>query len=237
MGKLGQQEDLVLYEPPQSILEALPKVRLRALVGPSGSGKSTIIDILQKKWPTKYAQVVGDTTRRPRKGEVDGATYNFRAEEEMIHDLHARRFLQVVPGSMGNFYATRPEQYPANKFAIMAIQARVMEKFQKLRFKDIKWLLIVPCSDKDWLRWQESNAQSVQDRKEREAEAIDSYARSLSNPNTYYILNDTPENAARRIVQVDSNRRPDNEILAKQTAICNLEALKARLALTHRDNE
>src|SRR5581483_8240726 len=112
---LLQAEDIALYEAPLEILEKLGAVTLYAMVAPYGSGKDSIIDWLVTYRPDKFAPIVGDTSRPPRPGETEGVEYHFRTEAEMIEDLHASRFVQVAPGFAGNFYGTRPEQYPTDR--------------------------------------------------------------------------------------------------------------------------
>lgn len=228
MKDLGQKEALALYRPADEIKQKLGEITLWAFVGPYGSGKDSVMDFLQAYMPSRFARVVGDTTRSPRKGEKKGVTYNFRTKKEMIEDLNEGRFVQVAPGTIGNFYGTRPDQYPVGKIAMMAIQAAEMENFQSLGFKEVKWLLIVPRSDEDWQQWQSGNIQSPEDKKQRDDEAIRSYTLSLTNASTRYVLNDEIEKAAQRVIRLSDGRKIPDETLAKSTAHRNLSALKRR---------
>jgi guanylate kinase len=49
-------------------------------IGASASGKTTLCTILDKEYDTVH-KVVTDTTRSPRKGEVDKVHYNFVSEQ------------------------------------------------------------------------------------------------------------------------------------------------------------
>lgn len=228
MNKLGLLEDLALYEPAPAVLQKLSEVVLYAIVAPYSSGKDSIIDWLEDNRPHQFARVVGDTSRLPRPGEIDGTTYHFRSKTEMVDDLRNGRFVQAVPGFMNNFYATRPEQYPTDKIAVKPIQAREMAKFERLGLKEVKWLQIVPYSDEAWQVWQSRRTYKAKDQHQRDIEAIQSYTLSLVNQSTYFILNDEIEKAAQRVTQITIGRRPDDEVEARRIATCNLEILKKR---------
>lgn len=222
-------EELVLYEASPEVLQKLGEIILYAIVAPYGSGKDSIIDWLVTHRPHKFAPVVGDTTRPPREGEVDGVEYHFRSKAEMIDDLHSGRFVQVVPGFTGDFYATRPEQYPTDKIAIKPIQAREMNKYEKFGLKHLKWLQIVPHSHEAWLSWQKGRTYKAQDQDERNNEAIQSYTLALTNPRAQFVLNDEIEKAGHRVIQIAAGGRPADETKAKQIAVRNLEALKQQV--------
>lgn len=228
MKELGLNEEIALYQESQEVRRELGRVTLFAFVGPSGSGKDSIMNYLEESMPNRFAKVVGDTSRRRRKGEIDGRTYHFRTKKDMRDDLTAHNFVQVAPGSLGDFYGTRPGQYPIDKNAMMAVQARVMSKFSQLGFGRLLWLHIVPHSDEAWQQWQIGQGQSKDDERERLEEAISSYSLSLINRDTYYVLNDEIADAANRVVQISEGRRPADEQLAKKTATKNLDALKLR---------
>jgi guanylate kinase len=194
------------------------EVSLYGIVAPYSSGKDSVVNELITKWPDLFAVIVGDTSRPPRQNEINGVTYHFRQLDEMIADLRAGRFVQVVPGFEGNFYATRPEQYPTGKIAVKPIQAREMLNYQKLNLKELKWLQIVPYSNEAWLLWRARRTFSPQDRAERDQEAIQSYELAFANPDTIYILNDTVENAAQRVLQVANGQIPADADKAKAAA-------------------
>lgn len=229
MREPGLTEELHFYEPSPEVQRQIGEIVLYAVVGPSGSGKDSVMDHLAENWPDRFGRVVGDASRRPRKGEVDGQTYHFRTKDEMAKDLLAQRYVQVAPGSLGNFYGTRISEYPKDKISLMAIQARVMQGLNSLGFKRLVWLQLVPKSHDDWLNWQQNHDHTAEDTSERLEEGADSYTKALLNRDAYFILNDSIDDAAARIVQVADGRRPADERDAREIAVNNMEALKKLL--------
>ena len=85
--------------------------------GPSGAGKSTLIREALAAIPG-LAYSVSATTRKPRKGEVDGRDYVFLSREEFERWIEEGRFLEWAEYS-GNLYGT-----PADKVEEMLEEGR-----------------------------------------------------------------------------------------------------------------
>lgn len=221
-------ELLSSYRANPDVLQKMGEVILYGIVAPYSSGKDSVVNELVAKWPDLFAVIVGDASRPARQNEVDGVTYHFRQLDDMIDDLRVGRFVQVVPGFEGNFYATRPEQYPTGKIAIKPIQAREMLNYQKLNLKELKWLQIVPYSNDAWLSWRARRTFSPQDQTERDQEATQSYELAFANPDTVYILNDSVERAAQRVWQVANGQVPDDQEKAIAAAHNIYDNLNAR---------
>ena len=67
--------------------------KLLILSGFSGVGKGTVIQQLLTEYPEKYVVAVSATTRKPRKGEVDGKSYHFKKREEFEDLINKNEFL------------------------------------------------------------------------------------------------------------------------------------------------
>ena len=78
--------------------------RLIVVSGPSGAGKSTLIRQALSDVP-ELAYSVSATTRKPRKGEVDGRDYIFLSREEFERWIDEEKFLEWAEYS-GNLYGT-----------------------------------------------------------------------------------------------------------------------------------
>ncbi len=83
-----------------------PGALLVVVSGPSGVGKDTIIKALRARSAQRdYHYVVTCTTRSPRPGEVDGASYHFLGRERFDALRDAGAFLESARVH-GNWYAT-----------------------------------------------------------------------------------------------------------------------------------
>jgi guanylate kinase len=83
-----------------------PGALLVVVSGPSGVGKDTIIEALrQQPRGPDYHYVVTCTTRAPRPGEVDGASYHFLTKDRFCALRDAGAFLEWAEVH-GNWYAT-----------------------------------------------------------------------------------------------------------------------------------
>lgn len=75
------------------------------ICGPSGSGKSTLLKRLLAENKDKLAFTISHTTRKPRKGEVNGREYHFVGREEMERMIKNNEFVEHTEFS-GNLYGT-----------------------------------------------------------------------------------------------------------------------------------
>jgi guanylate kinase len=72
---------------------------------PSGAGKTTIVHYLLKKIPGLEFSVSA-TTRSRRSNEVDGRDYYFIKEEEFLHRIAHKEFVEFEEVYSGTFYGT-----------------------------------------------------------------------------------------------------------------------------------
>ena len=71
---------------------------------PSGGGKGTILRrLFENNKNLKFS--VSATTRKPRKGEIDGKDYYFISKEEFINDINSGKMLEYAE-YCDNFYGT-----------------------------------------------------------------------------------------------------------------------------------
>lgn len=70
---------------------------------PSGTGKTTLCESVRKAFSPEYS--VSCTTRKPRKGEVDGVHYHFISVTEFAEKVSRGEFLEHAEVH-GNFYGT-----------------------------------------------------------------------------------------------------------------------------------
>jgi len=72
--------------------------------GPSGAGKSSLVGELEKNINNIYFSV-SVTTRKMRKGEVEGVDYHFVSKDEFEKDIASGMFLEWAEVH-GNYYGT-----------------------------------------------------------------------------------------------------------------------------------
>ncbi|WP_353128596.1 guanylate kinase [Parapedobacter pyrenivorans] len=73
---------------------------------PSGAGKTTIVKYLLAKHPEKISFSISASTRVPREGEVNGKDYYFISQEEFLHRIAKKEFIEFEEVYSGTFYGT-----------------------------------------------------------------------------------------------------------------------------------
>lgn len=88
--------------------EKLPG-KLFLIVGPSGSGKGTVIKRLSQKY-AGFVYPISYTTRKPRKGEVDGQVYHFVSDEKFKKMVVDDELLEYAIVHSNNYYGTAKKE-------------------------------------------------------------------------------------------------------------------------------
>lgn len=81
------------------------KGKLFLIVGPSGVGKGTVIEHLKKLHP-EFEYPISATTRDPRPGEEDGATYHFVDHDEFERMIEKGELLEYAIVHNKEYYGT-----------------------------------------------------------------------------------------------------------------------------------
>lgn len=79
--------------------------RTIVICGPSGSGKSTLLRRLLAEYKEHFTFSVSHTTRKPRRGELNGREYHFVQVNEMLDMIGQNEFIEHTQFS-GNYYGT-----------------------------------------------------------------------------------------------------------------------------------
>jgi guanylate kinase len=80
--------------------------KLIVISGPSGSGKTTIVRRLMELERERLHLSVSATTRPPREGEIDGASYYFLSPDDFARRRKRGEFLECVEVYPGLWYGT-----------------------------------------------------------------------------------------------------------------------------------
>jgi guanylate kinase len=80
------------------------KARLFVISAPSGAGKTTLVRQVLKQFP-QLSYSVSHTTRKPRKGEIDGKDYFFIDKKDFQARIDQDKWIEWAQVH-GNFYGT-----------------------------------------------------------------------------------------------------------------------------------
>lgn len=193
------------YKPSEEVLQELRKVRLVGVVGPSGSGKTTLLRQAAARDP-ELQVVVSDVSRPKRPEERDGVDYFFRDKQSMLDAIERREYVQVASSNSGDFYATHIQSYPQHGLAVLTIWADAIPVFQKLPFKNMRVIFVVPPS---FVVWQERLG--LHDfapvfQQKRLAEARRSFAFALATPGVQFVINDELHRATADFIELAHGR-------------------------------
>lgn len=137
------------YRPSPETLEQIKDVDFIAVVGPTAVGKSTLIEAAIAEDPSLHL-VVTTTSRGSRPGEQDGVHMHFRSQQSMESQAAGGEFVQLAPPVFGSWYATRPEDYGTGGRAIMPVIVEALADFQRLPFKSLRQIIVLPPDAATW---------------------------------------------------------------------------------------
>lgn len=122
------QLDVVSYEEVVS-LPAFTR-RTLVLIGVSGVGRSHIKNALLTKYPERFSYPVPHTSRPPKRGEENGASYHFVSMEEMSQGISENQFLEFGSFS-GYMFGTRIQTikdiHNEGKVAVLDIEPQTLK--------------------------------------------------------------------------------------------------------------
>lgn len=177
---------------------------LIVLSGPSGSGKNTVCDMAKAVMPNIW-ESVSMTSRKPRKGEVDGKDYYFVSEEEFEKNIEEGKMLEHAKFA-GNYYGTPREsvqkQLDAGKDVLLVIEIQgalqIKEKIPQALF-----VFLLPPSMKELKRRLRMRKTETEEKLMERFETAYKEINELSKYN-YVIVNDKADEAARKLEAIIS---------------------------------
>lgn len=117
------------------------------IAAPSGAGKTSLMKALLGRCES-LALSVSDTTRRPRRGEVDGEQYHFISVEQFQRGIEAGDYLEYAD-VFGNYYGTRRDRVEAlwasGRDVLLEIDVQGAGQIQA-SFPDVCTIFILPPS-------------------------------------------------------------------------------------------
>ncbi|MBQ1389213.1 MAG: guanylate kinase [Clostridia bacterium] len=177
------------------------------IAGPSGVGKGTVLKKVLKL-DKNLALSISATTRKPREGEVDGVNYYFVTRERFDEIIAEDGFLEYAE-YVGNRYGTplQPVLQKAEEGYDVILEIEVQGCMQVMeKLPNAKGIFILPPSMKELesrLRGRESETDEVIKKRLETAKVELGYVNKFD----YFVVNDTVQNAANRIIRIiESNR-------------------------------
>ncbi len=171
---------------------------LTVVSGFSGAGKGTIIKELRKKYD--YELSISATTRKPRKGDVDGVDYFFKTREEFEQMIEENKLIEWAE-YVGNYYGTPKEyvekQLKAGKDVLLEIEMQGGMLVKK-QFPNAMLVFVTPPSAeilKDRLTGRATeSAEEIERRLHRASEEAD-----FMEQYDYILVNDSLEEAVEEL--------------------------------------
>ena len=175
---------------------------LLVVSGPSGAGKGTICAAIRKVFP-KLNYSISMTTRAPRKGEVEGASYFFRTNEEFEKLIKEDAFLEYAR-VYDHYYGT-PKKYALDKIEngeSVLLEIDIQGAMQvKQRYPQGVFVYVVPPSlDVLSARIHGRGTDSEEVIQKRLAKITDELA--MAHKYDYIIVNDVLEDAVHKVCSI-----------------------------------
>lgn len=170
--------------------------KLIIISGFSGVGKGTVIHQLLIEHPEKYVVSVSATTRKPRKGEVNGKSYHFITRKEFEELVSRDEFLEFAEYA-GEYYGTLKKEVYKNYFegknVIIEIDSQGARQIRRQQ-KTQSVFLIPPSFDELLHRLKNRGTETEESIRRRLKQALD----EIEHVEEYGVLlvNDSVEGTA-----------------------------------------
>ena len=143
----------------------MPKGFPIIISAPSGTGKTTICNVLRKEVPDlKFT--TSHTTRKIRKGEVDGVDYIFISKQEFEYKIKNSDFLEWAEVH-GNYYGTSLQSADThiNKGydTLLEIDIQGVKTLRKIKYQGIYIIIFPPSVEELEIRLRKRGSDSEED--------------------------------------------------------------------------
>jgi len=149
------------------------------LVGKTSTGKSTIQDELLKMG---YKSIVSYTTRPPRKGEVDGVSYNFISEEEFLQKEKEGFFAETTHYNVASgetwYYGAAIKDLTSDK--VFIVNPEGLRQIRKMKTLNPIAFYIMADEETIWNRLRQRGDDAAEARRRLNADDLD-FADIISN--------------------------------------------------------
>jgi guanylate kinase len=176
--------------------------RLIVVSGPSGAGKDTLIQAALEAIP-ELTLIASATTRKPRKGEVDGRDHVFLSREEFERWIEEDRLLEWAEYS-GNLYGTPKhrveELLDSGRSVILRIELQGARQVKERRPDAVMVFVRAPSLEETRRRLESRATETSESLESRMATAIKEVA--ARDEFDYEIVNGDREQARREMIEI-----------------------------------
>jgi guanylate kinase len=138
---------------------------LLVITGPSGVGKDTAKELFLKRNPV-FQKIVTDTSRPPRKGEINGIHHNFYTKEQFEQRVKEGRYLEYVEVRPGEYKGGSKEAVSAiltgnnviwqvDEYAMAHIKGIIRENMPDMADSILERTVTVYIAPEDWRQLRE----------------------------------------------------------------------------------
>lgn len=197
---------------------------LYILSGPSGSGKTTLIrKLLDERMVGRVTFSVSHTTRRPRRGEVDGSDYHFVDEESFERMIEQERFLEWARVHDHLYGTSLDEVLPRLAEGVDVIldidvqgaETVLTQDGRQLSKDAVHGVFVLPPSYAELRRRLERRGLDEAGAIERRLEVAREEIRRFENYE-YVIINDDADRASRALASIILEKRHRRERMREQ---------------------
>lgn len=176
---------------------------LVVLSGPSGVGKGTVRKALFNLEGHDLVYSISMTTRKPRRGEVEGKDYYFVSREEFLQRIEDGKFIEYAE-FVGNYYGTPKdkvdEQLAKGKEVVLEIEVQGALQVRKKEPDGVFIFIAPPNKEALYNRLLRRGTEAASKILARMDKAESEFP--LAHKYDYIVVNDEVNNAADRILAI-----------------------------------
>ena len=182
----------------------MTKGKLFVISGASGVGKSTVLaKVMQERKDLTFS--VSATTRAPRPGETEGASYYFVSKEKFLDMIDKEEFLEY-DAHMDNYYGTpkaQLEEKLTQGHVLLDIEPNGAFTVRKAR-PDATLIFIAPPSLEELEKRLRSRGDTSEDQIKLRLDRV-AWEMEQGKQYDHYVINDQVEACAEEILNIIAN--------------------------------
>ncbi len=180
--------------------------KLIVLSAPAGTGKTTLAKLLIEHYKGALIQSISCTTRKPRKGEIDGIDYHFLSKEKFMKAIEEDAFLEYAK-VFDDYYGTLEETVLTSlregKSVLLVIDTQGALQIRK-KHPEAALIFLLPPS-KDELRKRLENRHTENKESLEKRLSLADHEILMAKEYDYAIINEDLQTALRELIEIINN--------------------------------